>query len=66
MYTMYMGDDMKKTEFVTFRTTKETKDQLEKLAKEKEWTIAHIVDHICKDYLSNKPPLAPPEEGESR
>lgn len=43
----------KKTEVITFRTDSETKDLLNKIAKEKEWSIAQVVDKICKEYFKN-------------
>lgn len=41
----------KKTEVITFRTDAETKAKIEAIAKEKEWSIAQVVDKICKQYL---------------
>lgn len=34
----------KKTEAITFRTSKETKDWLEYFAEEKDWTISQLVE----------------------
>lgn len=48
---MYMGDIMKKTEFITFRTDLETKEALEKMASEKKWTMSFVVEEIIKDWL---------------
>lgn len=44
----------KKTEVITFRTDTDTKDQLAKIATEKEWSIAQVVDKICKEYFKDK------------
>lgn len=44
----------KKTEVITFRTDAATKEQLAKIAEEKEWSIAQVVDKICKEYLKGK------------
>lgn len=44
----------KKTEVITFRTDSETKDQLAKIAMQKEWSIAQVVDKICKEYFKDK------------
>lgn len=41
----------KKTEVITFRTDPETKEQLNQMAEEKEWSIAQVVDKICKEYF---------------
>ena len=43
----------KKTEVITFRTEKETKDLIERMAAEKEWSVAQVVDKICKEYFSS-------------
>ena len=42
---------MKKTEVITFRTDEETKKNLSKMAEDKEWSIAQVVDKICKEYF---------------
>ena len=42
---------MKKTEVITFRTDEETKKNLTKMAEDKEWSIAQVVDKICKEYF---------------
>lgn len=44
----------KKTEVITFRTDSETKDKIEKMASEKEWSVAQVVDKICKEYFKTK------------
>lgn len=41
----------KKTEVITFRTDSDTKKQIEDLAKDKEWSVAQVVDKICKEYF---------------
>lgn len=47
---------MKKTEVITFRTDEETKKKLQEIANEKEWSIAQLVDKICKEYFKEKNP----------
>lgn len=42
----------KKTEVITFRTDSETKLKIEKVAAEKEWSVAQVVDKICKEYFN--------------
>lgn len=44
----------KKTEVITFRTDTETKNKIEKMAAEKEWSVAQVVDKICKEYFKPK------------
>lgn len=43
----------KKTEVITFRTDAETKRKLSEIAEEKEWSIAQLVDKICKEYFQS-------------
>lgn len=45
---------MKKTEVITFRTDSETKEKLTKIAEEKKWSVAQVVDEICKEYFTSK------------
>lgn len=47
---------MKKTEFITFRTNQETKQELEKIAAEKKWTISLLVEEIVKEWLEKQVP----------
>lgn len=44
----------KKTEVITFRTDTETKTKIEEIAREKEWSVAQVVDKICKQYFKCK------------
>lgn len=44
----------KKTEIITFRTNEETKEKLAEMASEKEWSIAQVVDKICREYFKTK------------
>lgn len=43
----------KKTEVITFRTDAEIKEKLSKMAAEKEWSVAQVVDKICKEYFKS-------------
>ncbi len=46
---------MKKIECITFRTDKETKEALAKIANSKKWSISLLVEEIIKEWLnSNK------------
>ena len=50
-FTMYMGDTMKKTEYITFRTDQFTKMNLEKIAAERKWTISQLAEEIIKEFV---------------
>ena len=41
----------KKTEVITFRTDSETKSKLAKIAEAHDWSIAQVVDKICRKYF---------------
>lgn len=51
---MYMGDNMKKTEFITFRTNSETKAALSEIAQEKKWTVSQLVEQIVQYWLKKE------------
>ena len=51
---MYMGDYMKKTEFISLRTNKETKDELMRIAAEKKWSISLLVEDIVQKWLEEQ------------
>ena len=51
---MYTGDIMKKSEFITFRTSPETKQALENIAAEKKWTISFLVEEIIGQWLQEQ------------
>ena len=53
-YTMYTGDTMKKTEFITFRTDKDTKESLERIASDKKWSISQLVEEIVQEWLQER------------
>lgn len=54
---MYMGDNvMKKTEYITYRTDKATKDILSSLAQEKRWSISQLTEIIIQEWLTEKHP----------
>ena len=44
---------MKRTEYISFRTNQTTREELEKLANEKKWTISFLVEEIIKDWLKD-------------
>lgn len=44
----------KRTEVITFRTDTETKDKIMQLAEEKEWSVAQVVEKICKEYFKER------------
>lgn len=44
----------KKTEVVTFRTDKNTKQNLDKISEEKEWSVSQVVEKICREYFEKQ------------
>lgn len=59
---MYTGDEMKRSEFISFRTDLETKRKLEKIAAEKKWSISQLSEEIIKDWLGKEYPEKPEEK----
>jgi hypothetical protein len=45
---------MKKTEFISVRTDKQTKDELLKIAEEKKWSISLLVEDIVQQWLEEQ------------
>lgn len=45
---------MKKTEVITIRTTRENKEKLEKIAKEKEWSISKTIEKIIEENVRRR------------
>ena len=58
---MYTGDVMKKTEFISFRTTAATKEKLEKVAAEKKWSISLLVEEIVQEWITQNTEKDAPE-----
>ncbi len=50
-YTIYTGEIMKKTEFITYRTDKEIKEILLSIAVEKKWSISQLSEEIIRQWL---------------
>ena len=44
----------KKDVVITFRTDAKIKEQLDRMAEEKEWSVSQVVEKICKEYFRNK------------
>lgn len=44
----------KKDIVITFRTDAETKEKLDKMAEEKEWSVSQVVEKICKEYFNKE------------
>ncbi len=42
---------MKKTGYITYRTDKESKDILSKIAAEKKWSISQLSEEIIRQWL---------------
>ena len=47
---------MKRTEYITYRTDKNTKDILANIAAEKKWSISQLSEEIIKEWLQEKYP----------
>ena len=47
---------MKKTEYITYRTDKEIKSVLAKIAAEKKWSISQLSEEIIREWLQEKRP----------
>ncbi len=47
---------MKKTEYITYRTSPEVKSALAKLAAEKKWSLSQLTEEIIKEWLQEKHP----------
>ena len=47
---------MKKSEPVTYRTDKKTKEVLSQIAEEKKWSISQLSEEIIKEWLQEKRP----------
>ena len=45
---------MKKTEFISFRTDKETKDFLTKIAESKKWSVSLLVEDIVQKWIQEQ------------
>lgn len=42
-----------KNNVITFRVDDSIKEKICKMAEEKEWSIAQVVEKICKEYFNN-------------
>ena len=59
---MYTGDIMKKTEYITYRTDAKIKEILNKISKEKKWSISQLSEEIIRQWLTEKHPELMEEE----
>ena len=50
---------MKRTEFISFRTDKETKDILKEYAESKKWSISQLVEEIVQEWIAKQKEQAP-------
>ena len=48
--------NVKKTEYITYRTDENIKKILTKIAAEKKWSISQLSEEIIKDWLREKRP----------
>lgn len=44
----------KKTESITFRTTRETRDLLEHFAEERDWTVSQLCERTMSKWAENE------------
>lgn len=43
--------DSKKTELIAIKASKPLKQELQRIAQEKEWTISHLCEKILREYI---------------
>ncbi len=53
---MYTGDNMKKTEYITYRTDSQIKAILAAIAAEKKWSISQLSEEIIRQWLQEHRP----------
>ena len=53
---MYTGDIMKKTEYITYRTSEKVRKILKELADERKWSLSQISEEIIKEWLTENYP----------
>ena len=57
---------MKKTEYITYRTTANIREILKKIADEKKWSLSQLTEEIVKEWLEEKHPELPPEGSQQK
>lgn len=55
--------EMKRTEYITYRTDSMTKQALMTIANEKKWSISQLTEEIVRDWLAQNRPELIPDEG---
>jgi len=53
---------MKKTEYITYRTSAKIRAILKQISDEKKWTISQLSEEIIKEWLQEKHPEMMQEE----
>ena len=53
---------MKRTEFISFRTDKDTKEALKEFAESKKWSISQLVEEIVHEWMERNSKQAPDSE----
>ena len=53
---------MKKTEYITYRTSAKIREILKNIAQEKKWSISQLSEEIIKEWLQEKHPELMQEE----
>ena len=49
-----MTKSQKRTEFISYRTDKCTKEILEQIATERKWSISQLTEEIVKEWLQER------------
>lgn len=49
-----MKRESKRTEFISYRTDKCTKEILEQIATERKWSISQLTEEIVKEWLRSR------------
>ena len=49
-----MKNGEKRSEFISYRTDKCTKEILEQIAAERKWTISQLTEEIIKEWLNSR------------
>ena len=44
----------KRSIVITFRTDEKTKEKLDKMSQEREWSVSQVVEKICREYFTLK------------
>lgn len=62
IYLVYKVMQMKKTQYITYRTNEKVKTALAVIAAEKKWSLSQLSEEIIKEWLQEKRPELLEEE----